>query len=77
MSRILVVAFALAGSTLLGGWTFDRQGAYCAFDRDYTNCGYPTLQACLAAVSGVGGNCRPNPMYTGERPGRRQPWWFR
>ena len=28
-----------------------------------TNCGFATFQQCLAAVSGVGGNCGPNPMY--------------
>ena len=76
MSRILIAAIALAASTLLGGWAFDRQGAYCAFDRDYTNCGFPTLEACRAAVSGVGGACRPNPMYIGE-PQPRRPGWFR
>jgi len=76
MTRILIVAGALAASTLLGGWAFDRQGPYCAFDRDYTNCGFASYQACLEAVRGVGGNCRENPMYTGERPAR-QPAWFR
>jgi hypothetical protein len=42
-----------------GGWcayyNFDRGGA--------TNCGFATFQQCLAAVSGVGGNCGPSPYY--------------
>jgi hypothetical protein len=74
MTRILVIAAALAASTLLGGWAFDRQGAYCVFDRDYSNCGYPSYQACVAAASGVGGFCRPNPQYTGERRKPRGFW---
>jgi len=34
---------------------FDRGGA--------RNCGFATFQQCLAAVSGVGGNCGPSPYY--------------
>ena len=26
-----------------------------------TNCGFATFQQCLAAVSGIGGSCSPNP----------------
>jgi hypothetical protein len=38
-----------------------------------TNCYFMTLQQCEAAVSGVGGYCRPNPFYTGpDRPVRRK-----
>jgi hypothetical protein len=70
--RILTVIAALAASTLLGGWAFDRQGPYCLFDRDYTNCGFPSYQACMATASGAGGTCRENPMYQGERQSRRQ-----
>jgi len=37
-----------------------------------TNCYFMTLAQCRAAVSGVGGFCRPNPFYTGPtiRPRR-------
>jgi len=28
-----------------------------------TNCGWATLEQCLATVSGIGGSCGPNPMY--------------
>ena len=31
-----------------------------------TNCYFATLEQCRAAVSGVGGFCRPNPFYTGS-----------
>jgi hypothetical protein len=75
MTRILIVAGALAASTLLGGWAFDRQGPFCIFDRDYTNCGYPSYDACMAAARGVGGYCRPNPMFVPDRSSRRQKFW--
>ena len=32
-----------------------------------TNCYFVTLGQCRAAVSGVGGFCRPNQFYTGGR----------
>lgn len=31
-----------------------------------TNCYFVSLPQCRAAVSGVGGFCRPNPFYTGR-----------
>ena len=39
-----------------------------------TNCYFVTLQQCRAAVSGVGGLCRPNTFYTGSdaSPRRRK-----
>jgi hypothetical protein len=38
-----------------------------------TNCYFPTLEQCRAAVSGAGGFCTPNPFYTGSdaQSGRR------
>lgn len=37
-----------------------------------SNCYFVSLQQCQAAVSGVGGFCRPNNFYTGARAhGRR------
>jgi hypothetical protein len=67
-TRILTIIGALAASTLLGGWSFDRQGPYCLQDRDSTNCGYPTLEACVVTTRGAGGYCYPNPKYVAERP---------
>ena len=37
--------------------------AYYNFKGGATNCGWVTFEQCLAAVSGVGGSCGPNPMY--------------
>lgn len=71
MTRILVIVGALAASTLLGGWGFDRQGPYCLFDREFTNCGYDSFASCVAASRGVGGLCRQNPMFNPHRQPRR------
>jgi Protein of unknown function (DUF3551) len=71
--RLFTIVMALAASTLLGGWAFDRQGSYCVFDKDYTNCGYDSWKACLEAARAAGnGMCRENPMYSEERASRRQ-----
>jgi hypothetical protein len=37
-----------------------------------TNCYFMTEGQCRAAVSGVGGFCRPNPFYTGPRSTKRR-----
>jgi hypothetical protein len=73
MKRILVIVGALAASTLLGGWGFDRQGPFCLFDRDFTSCTYPSAAACWATASGAGGYCAENPRWIPERePPRRR-----
>jgi hypothetical protein len=73
--RLTILTFAavavLAGGALLGA-TESRADPYrwCA---DYgggdngggTNCGFVTLQQCMATVSGIGGFCRENPFYDG------------
>ena len=50
-----------------------HSGAWCLFDDPWTyNCGFATLQQCLATASGAGGQCQPNP--SGPPPEmRRQP----
>jgi len=74
MTRILVIAGTLAAATLLGGWTFgfDRQGPVCLYDREFTNCGYPSFAACRAAASGAGGYCAENPRYVYQDPPPRR-----
>lgn len=72
MTRILTIAGLFAASTLFGGWAFDRQGPFCVFDREYTNCGYPSYAACVEAARGAGGSCRPNPQYAPDRQARGQ-----
>ncbi|BAT59289.1 hypothetical protein GJW-30_1_01820 [Variibacter gotjawalensis] len=51
-----------------------QQGSWCAEAGGrsaYQNCYYYSFQQCLAAVSGVGGSCRPN-WSAGRRSGV---WW--
>jgi Protein of unknown function (DUF3551) len=39
-----------------------RSGAWCLFYDPWTyDCGFATLQQCLATWNGVGGQCQPNP----------------
>jgi hypothetical protein len=37
-----------------------------------TNCYFMTIGQCQAAISGLGGFCRPNPFYTGGGEPRRK-----
>src|SRR5215467_11607197 len=36
-----------------------------------SNCGFKTLQQCMATVSGMGGSCQPNQFYNPGRSGKR------
>ena len=77
MTKTLTMAGLLAASTLLGGWTwgFDRQGPFCLYDREYTNCGFPSFAACQATRIGAGGYCALNPRFVPDRdyqPRRRR-----
>ena len=59
-------ALALVGGSAVMITPASAQAPWCADQggRDgYTNCGYYTLQQCRAAVSGVGGYCRPNSTF--------------
>ena len=67
---LLILIVLTAGASVIkpaeaqnGGWCADlnmggRGGA--------RNCGFATLQQCLADVRGIGGSCSPSPYY--ERP---------
>ncbi len=73
---LILVVFA-AGSYMekpaqaqSGGWCADlnmggRGGA--------RNCGFATLQQCLADVRGIGGSCSPSPYYEPPNYGRYRP----
>jgi hypothetical protein len=46
-----------------------RTYPYCAWYMDgSSNCGFPTMSSCQAAVSGVGGYCGVNPRVAQTRP---------
>lgn len=36
-----------------------------------SNCGFLTLEQCMATVSGIGGFCGPNQFYNPQRPAAR------
>jgi hypothetical protein len=36
-----------------------------------SNCGFLTLQQCMATVSGIGGSCEPNQFYNPRQPAAR------
>ena len=41
-----------------------------------SNCGFLTLQQCMATVSGIGGSCQPNQFYNprgGSKSRKKQP----
>jgi hypothetical protein len=42
-----------------------------------TNCYFVTLGQCRAAISGLGGFCRPNPFYTGSPATHRRSQRYR
>ena len=42
------------------------------YDWSTWNCGFRTLQQCLANIYGIGGRCEPNPHYRGYYEPRRK-----
>lgn len=75
--RNLLLGGLLAGGAMMAmvavSSPAQAQGAWCAFSggwNAYENCGYYTLRQCQAAVSGVGGACRPNSYRQDDRPRR-------
>jgi hypothetical protein len=70
-------AIAVFLTFMVGSATADEPYPWCAVYGAYagSNCGFVTLEQCMATVSGIGGSCEPNQFYTG-RPapvGHRQP----
>jgi hypothetical protein len=63
MVRALVIATVVAAATMLPAQGSARAaGKWCAYYYfDATNCGFNSYQQCLAAISGIGGVCKPSP----------------
>jgi hypothetical protein len=80
--RLVSMRFAVAAlATLIAGLVLDSTRAqadpyrWCAQyggRNGGTNCYFMTIGQCQAAVSGLGGFCRPNPFYTGSGGPRRK-----
>jgi hypothetical protein len=75
---VAILGLLIASATLDG--MLNRAGAadpyrWCAQyggRSGATNCYFMTLGQCRAAISGMGGFCRPNPFYTGPRTPQRR-----
>ncbi|MGE5774204.1 MAG: DUF3551 domain-containing protein, partial [Hyphomicrobiales bacterium] len=57
--------YAVYGGSFSGLLAFEKLLA------DASNCGFKTLQQCMATVSGIGESCEPNQFYNPGRSGRR------
>ncbi len=80
MLKITLFAAAVATAAVgLAGTSRTAQATdypYCAIAggrHAYENCGYFTLEQCLASVSGVGGHCSQNPRYSPRSYSERHP----
>jgi Protein of unknown function (DUF3551) len=58
------VCFESPAEAQSGGWCAYLDGGGHDGGRE---CGFATLQQCLATVRGVGGNCSPSPYYEPPR----------
>ena len=72
--RSAVLLFGALLTVVMGGSAQADPYRWCAEYGGFrggggTNCYFVTFGQCQAAISGVGGFCRPNPFYTG--PDRR------
>jgi hypothetical protein len=65
MKTSLAAAAALAVMALAPGHAQAQNYPWCAqySMQGVSNCGFVTEQQCMAALSGNGGYCSPNPMF--------------
>jgi Protein of unknown function (DUF3551) len=73
-ASLLLVLVVLACSSSAQSAPYDPY-AWCAVYggswSGASNCGFKTLQQCMATVSGIGGSCEPNQFYNPGRSGKR------
>jgi hypothetical protein len=65
---------ALAGSLPAQAAPYDPYPWCAVYGGSFSgssNCGFKTLQQCMATVSGIGGSCEPNQFYNPGRSGKR------
>jgi hypothetical protein len=64
----IAVSGAVAAMLLAAAPAQAREYPWCArYDWTTSNCGFVSLQQCLATISGIGGRCEPNPRYAARR----------
>ena len=63
MARAFVIATVAAAAAMLAPQgSAHAAGKWCAYYYyNATNCGFNSYQQCLAAISGIGGTCKPSP----------------
>ncbi|MES1155660.1 MAG: DUF3551 domain-containing protein [Pseudorhodoplanes sp.] len=67
MRPILIASVIAIAAIVQAGSAQAREYPWCArYDWTTYNCGFVSLNQCLATTSGVGGRCEPNPRYAGE-----------
>ena len=74
--RILLLGLlvALAGSVSAQAAPYDPYPWCAVYGGSFSgssNCGFKTLQQCMATVSGIGGSCEPNQFHNPGRSGKR------
>jgi uncharacterized protein DUF3551 len=78
MKILLFILGVLAAGVCIEKPAEAQSGGWCAYFDDggpggSRECGFATLQQCLAEVRGVGGNCGPSPYYEPPRFPRYPP----
>jgi hypothetical protein len=72
MRILLLILVVLATGVCIEKPAEAQSGGWCAYlngggHDGSRECGFATLQQCLAEVRGVGGNCSPSPYYEPPR----------
>lgn len=73
--RFLLIS-ALSAVVLAAATSREAAAQWCAFYDEYTyTCGFKSVRQCLDTISGIGGECRPDPFppTARERQRSRQP----
>lgn len=69
---LAIVVAALSFATV-GGARAQTHWPWCLYYSAWTyNCGFATLQQCVASSIGAGGYCRPNPLPPPVPPPKRK-----
>jgi hypothetical protein len=79
MRLLLIIMSFLAAIVCIERPVEAQNGDWCAYynlgEMGSRNCGFATLQQCLADVRGIGGNCSPSPYPSA--PARHQSTRYR
>ena len=73
--RHILIASAIAVTALVqaGEPAQAREYPWCArYDWTTYNCGFVSLNQCLATTNGVGGRCEQNPRFTANEPRQKK-----